>query len=236
VGIAIGVVLLPDLSRRLKAGDEQGSHTQISRAAEVSLALTIPSAVALMVIPFTLATVLFQRGATTTDDAAAIAIAVAIYGLGLPAFVLQKILQPLYYAREDTRRPFYFAVVAMVVNVVLAVGLSPVIGWIAPAIATTLAGWAMFALLAYGARGFGLAAKFDARFHKRIWRIMAAAAVMGGALWIGNLALQPLLAEPWWRGVALVILIALAAVSYFGTGQLIGAFKLAEFKRALKRG
>ncbi|KAJ30720.1 MAG: murein biosynthesis integral membrane protein MurJ [Roseobacter sp.] len=236
VGIAIGVVLLPDLSRRLKAGDEQGSHTQISRAAEVSLALTIPSAVALMVIPFTLATVLFQRGATTTDDAAAIAIAVAIYGLGLPAFVLQKILQPLYYAREDTRRPFYFAVVAMVVNVVLAVGLSPVIGWIAPAIATTLAGWAMFALLAYGARGFGLAAKFDARFHKRIWRIMAAAAVMGGALWIGNLALQPLLAEAWWRGVALVILIALAAVSYFGTGQLIGAFKLAEFKRALKRG
>ena len=74
VGIAIGVVLLPDLSRRLKAGDEQGSHTQISRAAEVSLALTIPSAVALMVIPFTLATVLFQRGATTTDDAAAIAL------------------------------------------------------------------------------------------------------------------------------------------------------------------
>ena len=111
VGIAIGVVLLPDLSRRLKAGDEQGSHTQISRAAEVSLALTIPSAVALMVIPFTLATVLFQRGATTTDDAAAIAIAVAIYGLGLPAFVLQKILQPLYYAREDTRRPFYLSLI-----------------------------------------------------------------------------------------------------------------------------
>lgn len=236
VGIAIGVVLLPDLSRRLKAGDEQGSHTQISRAAEVSLALTIPSAIALMVIPFTLATVLFQRGATTTDDAAAIAIAVAIYGLGLPAFVLQKILQPLYYAREDTRRPFYFAVVAMVVNVVLAVGLSPVLGWIAPAIATTLAGWAMFGLLAYGARGFGLAAKFDARFHRRIWRIMAASAVMGGTLWIGNLALQPMIAEPWWRGIALLILIALAAISYFGTGQWIGAFKLGEFKRALKRG
>lgn len=236
VGIAIGVVLLPDLSRRLKAGDEQGSHTQISRAAEVSLALTIPSAVALMVIPFTLASVLFQRGATTVDDAAAIAIAVAIYGLGLPAFVLQKILQPLYYAREDTKRPFYFAVVAMIVNVVLAVGLSPFIGWFAPAIATTLAGWAMFGLLAYGARGFGLAAKFDARFHKRIWRILAASAIMGVALWIGNVAMQPLLGQSWWRGIGLLLLILIAAISYFGSGQIIGAFKLGEFKRALKRG
>ena len=236
VGIAIGVVLLPDLSRRLKAGDEQGSHTQISRAAEVSLALTIPSAVALMVIPFTLASILFERGATTTDDAAAIAIAVAIYGLGLPAFVLQKILQPLYYAREDTRRPFYFAVVAMVVNVVLAVGLSPVIGWIAPAVATTTAGWAMFALLARGARGFGLAARFDARFHQRIWRILIASAVMGAALWIANLLMQPLLAQHWWRGIGLLILMIIAALSYFGVGHLIGAFKLAEFKRAMKRG
>ena len=236
VGIAIGVVLLPDLSRRLKAGDEQGSHTQISRAAEVSLALTIPSAVALMVIPFTLASTLFERGATTTDDAAAIAIAVAIYGLGLPAFVLQKILQPLYYAREDTRRPFYFAVVAMVVNVVLAVGLSPVIGWIAPAVATTAAGWAMFVLLAQGARGFGLAARFDARFHHRIWRILIASAVMGAALWVGNVLMQPLLAQPWWRGIGLLILMIIAALSYFGVGHLIGAFKLAEFKRAMKRG
>ena len=202
----------------------------------MSLALTIPSAVALMVIPFTLASVLFQRGATTVDDAAAIAIAVAIYGLGLPAFVLQKILQPLYYAREDTKRPFYFAVVAMVINVVAAVGLSPVIGWIAPAIATTLAGWAMFGLLAYGARGFGLAAKFDSRFHKRIWRILAASVFMGGALWLGNVALQPLLGQAWWRGIGLLILIMIAAISYFGFGHLIGAFKLGEFKRTLKRG
>jgi putative peptidoglycan lipid II flippase len=189
-----------------------------------------------MVIPFTLASVLFQRGATTIDDAAAIGIAVAIYGLGLPAFVLQKILQPLYYAREDTKRPFYFAVVAMIVNVVLAVGLSPFIGWVAPAIATTLAGWAMFGLLAFGARGFGLAAKFDARFHKRIWRILAASAIMGLALWLGNVAMQPLLGQSWWRGIGLLILILIAAVSYFGSGQMIGAFKLSEFKGALRRG
>lgn len=236
VGIAVGIVLLPDLSRRLRAGDNDGAQTALSRAAEISLALTIPSAVALMVVPFALVTVLFQRGASGVDDTAAIATAVMIYGLGLPSFVLQKILQPVYFAREDTRRPFYFAVVAMVVNAALAVGLAPFIGWIAPAVATTLAGWTMFACLAIGARRFGDAAKFDARFHKRIWRILIASAAMGVALWLGNAALQPMLGLPWWRGLALVLLIAIGAVSYFGIGQLIGAFRLSEFKRAVRRG
>ena len=236
VGIAVGIVLLPDLSRRLRAGDNNGAQTALSRAAEISLALTIPSAVALMVIPFALVTVLFERGASGVDDTAAIATAVMIYGLGLPSFVLQKILQPVYFAREDTRRPFHYAVVAMVVNAALAVGLAPFIGWIAPAVATTLAGWTMFACLAIGARRFGGAAKFDARFHKRIWRILIASAAMGVALWLGNAALQPMLGLPWWRGLALVMLHAIAAISYFGIGQLIGAFRLSEFKGAMRRG
>jgi putative peptidoglycan lipid II flippase len=235
VGIAVGIVLLPDLSRRLRAGDDTGAHTALSRAAEISLALTIPSAVALMVIPFTLVSVLFQRGASSVDDTAAIATAVLIYGLGLPAFVLQKILQPVYFAREDTRRPFHFALVAMVVNAALAVGLAPFIGWIAPAIATTLAGWTMFACLALGARRYGTAAKFDARFHKRIWRILAASLAMGLALWAGNLILQPVLGMPWWRGLGLIALLAIGAVSYFGIGHLIGAFRLSEFKGAIRR-
>ncbi|MFG6518748.1 murein biosynthesis integral membrane protein MurJ [Sulfitobacter sp. 1A13496] len=236
VGIAVGIVLLPDLSRRLRAGDDAGSQTALSRAAEISLALTIPSSVALIVIPFALVTVLFERGASGVDDTAAIATAVMVYGLGLPSFVLQKILQPVYFAREDTRRPFHFAVIAMVVNAVLAIGLAPFIGWIAPAVATTLAGWTMFACLAIGARRFGDAVKFDARFHKRIWRILIASAAMGGALWLGNAALQPMLGLPWWRGLALVLLLIIAAVSYFGVGQLIGAFRLSEFKSSMRRG
>ena len=94
VGIAIGVVLLPDLSRRLKANDTAGSQATLSRAAEVSLALTIPSCVALVVIPMTLASVLFERGATTVDDTAAIATAVMIYGLGLELALMADCAKP----------------------------------------------------------------------------------------------------------------------------------------------
>jgi putative peptidoglycan lipid II flippase len=236
VGIAVGVVLLPDLSRRLRAGDDAGAKTALSRAAEISLALTIPSAVALMVIPLTLVSVLFERGASGTDDSAAIATAVMIYGLGLPAFVLQKIVQPLYFAREDTRRPFYFAIVAMVINAGLAVGLAPIAGWLAPAIAATIAGWAMYALLAIGARGFGDAARVDARFRKRIWRIIAASLLMGVALWFFNIQFSALLSLPWWRGLGLLILLVIGGLVYFGSGQMLGAFKLSEFKAAMRRG
>lgn len=235
VGIAVGIVLLPDLSRRLQARDEEGARFALSRAAEISLALTIPAAVALIVVPFPLVSVLFERGAATADDTAAIAVAVAIYGLGLPAFVLQKILQPLFFAREDTRRPFHYAVISMIVNAGLAIGLAPVIGWIAPAIATTVAAWVMVASLGIGARRYGDVARFDGRFHGRIWRMVFASAIMGVALWWGNVALSPFLGLDWWRALALAALIALGMVSYFGTAHLIGAIKLSEVRQALGR-
>lgn len=235
VGIAVGIVLLPTLSRRLQAQDDTGARDALSRAGELALALTVPAAVALVVIPLPLVSVLFERGAATADDSAAIAIAVAIYGLGLPAFVLQKILQPLFFAREDTRRPFHYAVVSMVVNAALAIGLAPLIGWFAPAIATTLAAWVMVALLHRGAKEYGTVARFDDRLRGRIWRICAASAVMGAVLWVCALLLGPVLALPWWRALGLGVLIGIGGISYFGAGTAVGAFKLSEFRAALRR-
>ncbi|MEO0752898.1 MAG: murein biosynthesis integral membrane protein MurJ [Pseudomonadota bacterium] len=235
VGIAVGIVLLPDLSRRLQANDDIGAREAFSRAGEISLALTIPCAVALMVIPLPIVSVLFERGAFDTDDTAATALAVTIYGLGLPAFVLQKILQPLFFAREDTKSPFRYAVVAMVINAVLAVGLAYAIGWIASAIATTAAAWAMLWLLARGARPMGEVARFDARLRRRLWRVCAASAVMGVVLWLLSAFGTPLFGLAGWRWLALLGLIAGGSASYLLAGQLLGAFKLSEFREALHR-
>lgn len=236
VGIAIGIVLLPDLSRRLAADDQSGARNALSRAAEVSLALTIPSAVALVVIPVPLVSVLFERGATTADDTAAIAIAVAIYGLGLPSFVLQKILQPLFFARADTKTPFRYALVAMVINLLVAIGLAPVLGWIAPAIATTLAGWVMVFLLMRGVRPLGDVARFDARFNTRIWRICASSVVMGVVVWGASIALDGALHTAGLRYLALAGLVGGGIVTYFATGHLIGAFRLSDFRKSMRRG
>jgi putative peptidoglycan lipid II flippase len=235
VGIAVGIVLLPDLSRRLKAGDDAGARNALSRAGELSLALTIPCAVALMVIPLPLVSVLFERGAFGADDTAATALAVAIYGLGLPAFVLQKILQPLFFAREDTKSPFHYALVAMVVNAVLAIGLAFAIGWLAAAIATTAAAWVMVWQLARGGRRFGEVARFDDRFRRRIWRIVLASVLMGVVLWAVSALLTPAFGLGGWRWLALLGLIASGTLAYFLLGQLLGAFRIAEFKAAMRR-
>ena len=235
VGVAIGVVLLPDLSRKLRADDTTGGRDAFNRAAEISLALTLPAAAALCVIPAALIGVLFQRGAFDAADTAATATALAIYGLGLPAFVLQKVLQPLFYAREDTRTPFYYALVSMVVNAVIAIGLAPFVGFVAAAIGTTLASWAMVIQLWYGSRSMGEAATLDSRFKARIWRIILACAVMGVALWLAMLLLAPVLQIAHWRYLALTALVAVGILCYFAAAHLFGALRLSEIRRTLRR-
>lgn len=235
VGIAIGVVLLPDLSRRLRAGDTEGGRASFNRGAEFALMLTVPAAVALVVIAHPLVSVLFERGAFGEHDSTNTAWALAAYGLGLPAFVLHKVLQPLYYAREDTKRPFYFAAVSMVLNAGLALGLMPVLGFLAAALATTLAAWAMVAQLWWGTRLMGDAVHTDARFRTRVWRIVLAALGMGLCLWGAAEVLAPMLARGGARYLALSLLVGLGMVSYFGFGTLLGAFHLSDFRSALKR-
>ncbi len=235
VGIAIGVVLLPELSRRLSASDTDGGRYGFNRAAEMALTLTVPCAVAFVVIPLPLVTTLFQRGAFGPDDSAATALALAIYGLGLPAFVMQKVLQPLYFAREDTRSPFRYALVSMIVNAVIAVGLMPVIGFLSAAIATTLAAWAMVWLLARGGRTMGAAAEYDARFKTRIWRIVVASLGMGICLWLAMVGLGPLFGMAGLKFVALAGLIVTGMASYYVIGTRIGAFALSDITGAIRR-
>ncbi len=235
VGIAIGVVLLPDLSRKLRAGDEAGGNQSLNRAAEFSLALTLPSAVALMVVPYALVSVLFQRGAFDATDTANTALAVAIYGAGLPSFVLAKVLAPLFFAREDTKTPFRYAVVSMVINAGLAIGLSPFFGFLAAAIGTTTAGWSMLLLLWLGSRKLGPAAAMDARLKAKLPKILLASGVMGAALLGAAYLLAPWLYGSPLRYGALGVLVAVGMVVYGAAAMLTGALRPAELKAMLRR-
>lgn len=234
VAIAIGVVLLPDLSRKLQSNDGVGARGAYNRAFEFALLLTVPAAVALVVIPEPLISFLFQRGRFTPEDAQATALAVAIYGLGLPAFVMQKVLQPLYFAREDTKTPFRFALYSMGVNAAVAVGLSFVFGYLAAAIATSTAAWGMVAMLWLGKRDMGEAVHADARLIRRAPRILAASLIMGAVLWASNIGLAPVFELS--RGLATLILVLVGIISYFGIGQWFGAVSLGDIKRSVQRG
>ena len=215
---------------------DRGGRDSLNRGAEFALALTLPAAVALMVIAGPLCSVLYQRGAFGPDDAAATALALAAYGAGLPAFVLHKVLQPLFYAREDSRSPFLYALWSMGVNAALALGLMPLIGFSAAAWATTFAGWVMVAQLWRGSRSMGQEARLDTRFLSRLPRILLASALMGAGLWLGAWALEPALNTHLWRYAALAALVIGGSALYFAAGFALGAFRLSDFARLRRKG
>lgn len=233
VAIAIGVVLLPDLSRRLQAGDGQGARDAYNRAFEFALLLTVPAAVALIVIPEPLISFLFQRGAFTPEHAHKTAYAVAIYGLGLPAFVMQKVLQPLFFAREDTKTPFRFALYSMVINAGVAIGLSFFIGYLAAAVATSFAAWGMVALLWFGKSEMGETVQADPRLIRRAPRILIASVLMGALLYGTNIALSPVFELS--RGLGTLLLVSVGIISYFAFAQLLGAVRFVELRGAVRR-
>ena len=122
------MVLLPDLSRKLRAGNTQGAQASQNRAMELSLFLTLPATVALMVIPVPLINALFEHGAFTHSDTLAVAPTVAAFAAGLPAFSMTKVWQPGYFAREDTATPMRFATISLTVNTLGSIALFFVFG------------------------------------------------------------------------------------------------------------
>ena len=215
VGIAVGIVLLPELSRRLTANDQIGAQKAFNKSTEFALNLTIPASIALIIIPSELITTLFQRGAFDQNDTNYTAMALAIYGIGLPAFVLQKVLQPIYFAREDTKTPFKYALISMAINAIIAIGLEPRIGFMSAAIATSIAGWSMLILLWVGARKFKTAIKFDTIVYKKILIILCSSIIMGFCIFITKNYFEFLFNHSMMKYLGLLIIISIGLLTYF---------------------
>jgi putative peptidoglycan lipid II flippase len=149
VGVAIGIALLPRLSRAVASDDKVQQQASMDEGLVLSMALTLPAAAALMAMPYFLIDALFTRGAFLQVDAANTAQALFQFGWGVPAFVLIRILAPAFFARRDTRTPMVFALVSVAVNAALAIGLFR-IGWGVAGIAAAVSGaaWTNVLLLA----------------------------------------------------------------------------------------
>ncbi len=237
IGVAIGVVLLPDLSRKLRAGDDAAAMNSQNRALELSLFLTIPSAVALMAIPIPILRTVFEHGAFTNADTLAVAPAVLAFAIGLPAFAMTKVFQPGFFAREDTKTPMRFAIISVAINIAASLALSRWYGHVGIAIATSIAAWANAVMLAMtlAARGHY---RIDDRIRKKLPSIVLSALVMGGALFLGVFALQEnfmgdasFLSSLW----GLVVLVVGGAAGYFVMAHVSGAMTLSEIRAAIKR-
>lgn len=238
VGIAVGVVLLPELARALKSGHLKEAGNTQNRSIEFVLFLTLPAAAALWVLSDEIIRVLYERGAFSEQNTAVVASILAIYGIGLPGFVLIKALQPAFYAREDTKTPMRFTIVSVIVNCTLAVTLFPLIAEKGIATAEVASGWINTLLL-----GTTLLWRrhLEPEFAliRRAVMMLVAALVMAGVLvyaktyfagWL--LPHTPLLHQ----AGALSALIGLAMIVYFTLVFLIGGANLPMIRRNLKRG
>jgi putative peptidoglycan lipid II flippase len=148
VGVAIGVALLPGLSRAVGSGDQAAAQSTMDEAIVLALALTLPAAAALTAMPFFLIDALFTRGEFHIYDAHQTASALLHYGWGVPAFVLARVLAPAFFARQDTKGPMRFALISVAVNIVFGVGLFALIGFQGIAAATSIAAWVNVLLMA----------------------------------------------------------------------------------------
>ena len=235
VGIAIGIVLLPELSRRIASNDESGARSAFNNAFITSMALTIPATVALFIIPLPLISALFQHGQTTSNDAMAMAVATSIYALGLPAFVLQKVYQPIYFARGDTKTPFRFAVFSMVVNSLIAFGLMPFYGWIAAPIATTFSAWAMILLLFAGTKKIGVSSKLSKTSNSKFLRITISSFAMGLFLWTADYLVRKEIFSLIEKISFACFLVLTGAAIYTFFANFLGAFSVKELRQTIKR-
>lgn len=215
IGIAVGTVLLPDMSRRLTANDHDGAMAAQRRAFDFTLLLSIPFVAAFLVVPGVIMRAMFARGAFTKADAAAAAATLAAYAVGLVPFVLIRSAVATFYARKDTATPVKAALTGVAVNVALKFALVGSLAQVGLALATAVGAWVNLLLVLFFAARAGYL-EVDAALRRSVGKFALAGLVLAAALGATN-ALAPGLLQ----GIAhlreeliLAILVVVGAVAY----------------------
>ena len=219
IGIGLGTVLLPTLSRQIRAGSIAAAHHSQNRAIELSLLLSLPAAAALMVIAEPIVRVLYERGAFALEDSLKTKAALMAFAAGLPAFVLVKVLSPAFYAHQDTKTPFRIAVICVVVNFLLNITLIIPLAHVGMALATTIAGWLNVALMVMHLRKKRLFA-WDRLLLLRLPRLLAATLLMACVLAAAQALLLPWFSNNLFYKVTALALLVGAGLGAYGLGVL----------------
>ncbi len=235
IGIAVGTALLPQLARHARRGEHSHAVASLNRGLEAALLLTLPATAALLVIARPIIVGLFQRGAFGTAEAHATSAALVAYALGLPAYVLIKVLSPGFYAREDTRTPVKIAVGCVIANTAIALLLLKPFAHVGIAFATAASAWLNTVALAVILHRRGFLAP-DETLRRRAPRVVLASLIMAVALWLATGIVDPWLAGGGGHRIAALAALVLLGLAVFAVAAfLVGAADRAELKRLFRR-
>jgi len=235
IGIALGTAILPALSRHLSRAEDEDAARLQSNAIELAMLLTIPCAVALFFTGTAFVRVFMAGQAFTQEDAAVTGMVVQGLVLGLPAYVLVKVLTPNFFARKDTRTPVITAAISLLITIGLNIVLVPRIGVTGLAISGAVGAWCNIVLLGGILQACGYFS-LPTKVVARVVRIAMASAIMGAALY----ALMSEI-EPWFIGTILDkalgigAILGVGAVTYGAAGAALGILDKATVTRLIRR-
>ena len=231
VGVAMGTVLVPELTRALRSGDKGAIAQAESRALELVVGLSLPATLGLMALSEPIVRVLFEHGAFTAADTTATSRALVWLALALPAHVMVKALSPAFFAREDTLAPLVATLKGFVVAIVSAVVLGHLFGASGIAAGTALGAWSnAFGLIRRGGETFGFS--LDPAARRRMPRIVAAALLMGALLWLAA-GFAGLFAADTHRLAHTVILLSAIAGAIAVYGLCLTAFGVTDWRQTV---
>jgi putative peptidoglycan lipid II flippase len=240
IGIGLGTILLPTISRQLSQDRGAEAMQTQNRGIELALFLTLPATIAFIFASEPIIRGLFQHGRFTEIDSIRCSWALSAFSLGLPSYVLVKVLTPGYYARHDTKTPVRYAIQSVGINLVGNIIFIPLFGrfgfgHVGPPLATAIASsvnvWMLYRTLRK--RGHFTA---DARLRRRVPRLALASILMGAALfWVAPAVDPYLTGSILHRGAGLIALVTAGVVVYSVACFLTGAFVLDDLKLLTRR-
>jgi putative peptidoglycan lipid II flippase len=236
VGVAMGTVLVPELTRALRGDDRAAMMHAESRGLELAVGLALPATLGLMVLSAPVVQALFEHGAFTAADTVATSHALMWLSLALPAYVLVKALSPAFFAREDTTTPLFATLWGFAVAIAAALVLGRLFGASGVAASIALGAWSSaLSLIRKGAATFGFSIDSEAR--RRLPRIVMAASLMGATLWLTAHVVLPSTANAHSlvQVAILGILIAGGIATYGLLLALFGVVGWAEAASAMRR-
>jgi putative peptidoglycan lipid II flippase len=236
IGTAIGTVLLPTLSRQLKTGAYDDAQITQNRAMEIALFFSLPACFALIFIAKPIIFTLFEHGAFTKEASEATANTLAAFALGLPAFVMIKVLTPCFFAKFDTKTPVKISIICLVVNVLLNIVFIQFLSYVGIALATSLASWLNAGILFYILNKNKIFIP-DKRLLRNTPRMFMACAMMVGTILMLKLQLIEGLYHQsnFLRTQNLLILIAAGMISFFVSSYMMKIISVQELRLLLRR-
>jgi putative peptidoglycan lipid II flippase len=229
-GIAVGTVMLPELSKHIKSKNIEETKNLQNRSLELCLFLSIPAAIALILASQQIITSLFGYGSFSNTSVTNTAIALTFFAFGVPAFSILKIFSNFFFARNDTKTPFYLSLISVTLNIIISVIFFSRYGFVIIPIATSISSWINVLMHYYfiKKKNFHI---FDSKFIYKFPRMLLSVVVMGIVLYLllGFFSNKFDYNESW-KSIYLFIIVLISLISYFLISNFTGAFKFKDIK------